>query len=655
MNLASWLFRVVVDSYRFFRFSVAQVASFYPTGEPVVLYPFGRRTIIFTRKQACHHILNDPRHQRNYQTRFGVESGLRELGMLNCGVIWNNDDKLWKCNRRSFQNGLTDSVFKDIVDQAPEHVDLVLEHVPRQADGTIHMMNALRWVTLNFTMVQLLGLERVEDWSQAMDMIEAIVAYFKAWEFFLVRPCWLLRLGNPREYRTHQDSIRKLHAISEDLVLQYERQHEQQSRSSCLSHAYSKYHSRELTREDLVQLTLEILLAGVDTSSVTMFYCLGYLAEHPQWCSEVQKEVCRASNHQDITLHSLPILQACLKESMRLKPVGPIIMRRAKDPDMVEGIAIQSGDQVILHLAAMHLYQVDKAAVFDPRRFLVSSQQGESNNSKCLRLADSLTFGFYPFGAGPKGCVGQYLAMHEMQATLRHLLRKYHVASWTRMDSMATHWDIAQQPQNIEEMHMALREIPRKVFLIGPSSTGKTTLIQRMANVMPRAKIHSEVARTIMQQQNITRDDLLSDATTAVGFQQRLVEEYAKLQWKFTNRADHYSPIEFFDRSAIDALVFCKRLGGKEAFHQLKETQEFQDCLLTYQDCQSVKIVLFSTCPEYLVDDGVRLLSSTTEDHLEEYAEYKETLKELNIPYSLLTHKSLQDRQDFLLDLISNF
>jgi cytochrome P450 len=75
-------------------------------------------------------------------------------------------------------------------------------------------------------------------------------------------------------------------------------------------------------------------------------------------------------NHASADTKTLPLLQACLKESMRLKPVGPIIMRKASRHDFVDGVNVQAEDQIILHLAAMNLYKVDNAEVFDPGRFL---------------------------------------------------------------------------------------------------------------------------------------------------------------------------------------------------------------------------------------------------------------------------------------------
>jgi hypothetical protein len=98
-----------------------------------------------------------------------------------------------------------------------------IDNVPHDK-GVIHMMHALRWVTLNFTLVNLLGLDAVRDWKLAVTIIDAIVAYFKAWEFFFVRPWWSIIWK--ADYRVHRTAIADLHAIGEQLVDNYEQRHQ---------------------------------------------------------------------------------------------------------------------------------------------------------------------------------------------------------------------------------------------------------------------------------------------------------------------------------------------------------------------------------------------------------------------------------------------
>lgn len=79
---------------------------------------------------------------------------------------------------------------------------------------------------------------------------------------------------------------------------------------------------------------------------------------------------------------------------------------------------------------------------------------------------------FIPFGTGPRGCVGQFLAMIEMKAVMAELLRRYRVVIATddhvgglgdasqSLDTVSTRWDIAQQPTTPTYMRLKARHHP---------------------------------------------------------------------------------------------------------------------------------------------------------------------------------------------------
>jgi len=79
---------------------------------------------------------------------------------------------------------------------------------------------------------------------------------------------------------------------------------------------------------------------------------------------------------------------------------------------------------------------------------------------------------YTPFGVGPKGCVGQFLAMIEMKAIMAQLLRRYAVTAASSddvgglgdasqsLDTVSTRWDIAQQPTTPTYMRLVPRPHP---------------------------------------------------------------------------------------------------------------------------------------------------------------------------------------------------
>ena len=169
-----------------------------------------------------------------------------------------------------------------------------------------------------------------------------------------------------------------------------------------------------------------------------MFYFLLALCDRPQLDEDLVDELKKSS---DDSFSSSDLLQNGLKESMRYKPVGPVIMRCAIHDDSYGNIPIPSGTNIILNLVDMHRRdqhfrnpnQFDLSNVSDKD---ISAMSGDRNY-------------FLPFGSGPKECVGRWLAKVEMEVIIGNFLLNYkvHRSNGTKtLEELNTRWDIAQQP-----------------------------------------------------------------------------------------------------------------------------------------------------------------------------------------------------------------
>ena len=81
------------------------------------------------------------------------------------------------------------------------------------------------------------------------------------------------------------------------------------------------------------------------------------------------------AGERELTRYDLPklvYLEAVLKEAMRVKPVGPVVLRCAIDDDVIEGFPVPAGTQIILNLARIHRREAafDHPNSFQPERFL---------------------------------------------------------------------------------------------------------------------------------------------------------------------------------------------------------------------------------------------------------------------------------------------
>ncbi|KAF4616516.1 hypothetical protein D9613_008906 [Agrocybe pediades] len=181
---------------------------------------------------------------------------------------------------------------------------------------------------------------------------------------------------------------------------------------------------------------------------------------------------------------------------------------------------------------------------------------------------------------------------------------------------------------------------PTTIYVIGPSSTGKTTLCTALAQKigLPEGAFVSEVARTVMREKGYSRHTI-----DQVQMQQDIMEAYFAKENELDAR-NH--PIRLFDRSAIDPIVYAilTSKNDEEARERKKflvETPTFTKALAKYRSNNCI-IIMLKTVEEWLVDDGVRSLEKQ-EDCLKIF---RALLKELNISYHELGEESkfLQER-----------
>jgi cytochrome P450 len=109
---------------------------------------------------------------------------------------------------------------------------------------------------------------------------------------------------------------------------------------------------------------------------------------------------------------------AVLNESMRLYPPAWITDRENVTDDRIASYHIKKGTLIGVSFYELHRnpkYWINPD-VFDPERFLGDQKK------------QSMQY-FYPFGAGPRMCIGAGFAMYEMCLTIFQILKKYKVTS----------------------------------------------------------------------------------------------------------------------------------------------------------------------------------------------------------------------------------
>jgi len=174
---------------------------------------------------------------------------------------------------------------------------------------------------------------------------------------------------------------------------------------------------------------LTMLLAGEDTTANTIAWMIHLLWRHPAALQRAQAEVRGVvSDPARPTwdeIARLDFIEACAHETMRLKPVAPLLVVQALADTTLADVQVPKGMVVttVMRRDSVSDEHVPRAAAFEPERWLAAGEGGAA------ALAGSARRISMPFGAGPRICPGRYLALLEMKMAMATLLGRFEIDS----------------------------------------------------------------------------------------------------------------------------------------------------------------------------------------------------------------------------------
>jgi cytochrome P450 len=156
-----------------------------------------------------------------------------------------------------------------------------------------------------------------------------------------------------------------------------------------------------LTDRELRDELMTLLVAGHETTATALAWTIERLVRHPDVLARLQAEQAEGGDEY---------LDATIKETLRLRPVLPGVIRRLQRPLVLGGMRLPEGVHIAPSIYLTHrradLYPEPEA--FRPERFLERTPG---------------TYEWLPFGGGIRRCLGASFALYEMKIVLGTVLR----------------------------------------------------------------------------------------------------------------------------------------------------------------------------------------------------------------------------------------
>ncbi|KAG6548237.1 hypothetical protein Mapa_010288 [Marchantia paleacea] len=195
-----------------------------------------------------------------------------------------------------------------------------------------------------------------------------------------------------------------------------------------------KMYTTELLSPKRIESFQDLILAGSETSADTIVWAITELLRHPNIMERVQNElddvIGKERLVEEADLKKLEYLQAVVKETLRLHPVGVLgAPHLSIEATKVAGYDIPANTRVMVNIYAIGRDPKvwENPLKFDPSRFINNPVDVRGQHYEVL-----------PFGAGRRKCVGMNLALLSVAYNLAHLIH----ACTISLPEGLTHLDI---------------------------------------------------------------------------------------------------------------------------------------------------------------------------------------------------------------------
>lgn len=288
-----------------------------------------------------------------------------------------------------------------------------------EAGQRIDVMREMMALALDVVGKTLFNSEVAEDTHGVADAIEDIMQA----DSLLLHPLApiLTRLPLPR-VRRFRRAVRRLDAIVYRIIGEHRANGGGGDLLDMLMAARDEESGAPLEDEALRDEVLTLFLAGHETTANTMAWAWRLLGENPDVEARFHAEVDAALGNRTPGMEDfarLPYTRQIVEETLRLYPPAYLFGREALRPITILGYSIPAGSQVLLspyvsHRDARFFPDPDR---FDPDRFAPEQRETRPRDA------------WFPFGAGPRKCIGERFAMMEAVLVLATIARRWRLAT----------------------------------------------------------------------------------------------------------------------------------------------------------------------------------------------------------------------------------
>lgn len=321
----------------------------------------------------------------------------------------------WRKQRKLIQPAFHKKQLYNLLDRIEEAIKTELKHIKTgQNDDIFPIFNDLAFQTVVKALFssavgadEIRRLQFITEATQKM-LVRELRQPFKGW--------WFKWSGQIKKHTNYTDEAR---AILIKLV--QERRQSNKRHDDLLDMLLdARYEDgAAMSEKQLVDEILILFTAGHETTSNALTFTSQLLAQHQDIQQRVYEEIAEVkAKTTDLLsfLNGLTYTKQVIEESLRLYPPAYFIDRMNIEEDEFEGMQIPIASRLLFSIQEIHKHPDfwEAPDAFDPSRF------AEGNTLK-------YSSHYFPFGAGPRMCIGNNFAMYEMILAVAELIFNFKI------------------------------------------------------------------------------------------------------------------------------------------------------------------------------------------------------------------------------------
>ena len=380
-------------------------------GGDVTRIDLGReRCYLLSHPDHVRHVLQE--NYKNYVKGYGKVRVLLGNGLvLSEGSFWRRQRRLMQpaFHRRRLA-GFADAMTDETARMLDSWEAKVVEGKP------LDVAMEMTLLTQRIIVKTMFGSDVGEEGERIARAFETALAGIDA--RFLI-PLWMTRLPLPVN-RRFEKALATIDEAVHRIIRERRREGQEGSDDllSMLMEARDEETGETMSDQQIQDEVTTIYLAGHETTAVTLAWAWYLLSKSPEVARGVREEVSRVLGERTPGIEDVPNLtytKMVIDETLRLYPAAWMISRTAVEEDEIEGYRIPAAQTLFLSPYVTHrrpdLWPNPEG--FDPERFAPESG-GERPR-----------FAYFPFGGGPRQCIGNNFAHMEATLVVAMVMQRY--------------------------------------------------------------------------------------------------------------------------------------------------------------------------------------------------------------------------------------